>query len=192
MENKPTNAQVDEDTVRLNAVSTLIEMTGANMADENFHQTPERVVKAWRNEIFAGYKADVAKILSTTFESDADQIVLCKDIELYSMCSHHLLPFVGKAHVAYIPNGRVVGLSKLARVVDAFARRAQLQERLTNDVANAIMEHLKPHGVAVIVEASHFCMRMRGVSKQNSTMVTSALKGAFLEAAVRNELMNLI
>lgn len=192
MENQSSDAQVHENSLERQAVKTLIQMTGAPLDDENFDRTPERVVKAWKNEIFVGYGADIGSILETRFSSEADQMVICKDIELYSMCSHHLLPFTGRAHVAYIPNGKVVGLSKLARLVDAFARRAQLQERLTHQIAEALMTHLSPRGVGVVIEASHFCMRMRGVAKQNSTMVTSALEGSFRDREVREEFLNLI
>lgn len=192
MENKPTDAQVDENRLAQQAVIDLLSITGADLSDENFHDTPKRVVKSWKNEIFSGYDADISKILETRFSSDADQMVICRDIELYSMCSHHLLPFTGRAHVAYIPDGNVVGLSKLARLVDAFARRAQLQERLTTQIAQALMEHLRPRGVAVVIQATHFCMRMRGVAKQNSHMVTCALEGVFREEAVRSEFLNLI
>lgn len=192
MADQSTNAQVDQRAVGQKAVLDLLGTIGADLSDENFTETPKRVAKAWQTEIFAGYGANIGEILTTRFSSDADQMVICKDIELYSMCSHHLLPFTGKAHVAYIPDGKVVGLSKLARLVDAFARRAQLQERLTHQVAAALMEHLAPKGVGVVIQATHFCMRMRGVAKQNSSMVTCALEGNFRAPEVRSEFFNLI
>lgn len=146
--------------------------------------TPDRVAKSY-GEMLSGYGVDVAAILSRQFDSDDDVtpyggIVLLRDIEIYSLCEHHMLPFVGRAHVAYIPNGnRVVGISKLARVVDAFARRLQIQERLTAQIADALETELKAKGVAVIIEAEHFCIRMRGVGKQNSVMITEDMRGDF-------------
>jgi GTP cyclohydrolase I len=165
---------------------------GEDPKREGLLKTPERVEKAW-NEIFAGYKKD-PKDLLTTFDSDGcDQVVLLKDIELFSMCEHHLLPFFGVAHVAYIPNKKVIGISKLARLLDIYARRAQIQERIGEQVTTALMEHLSPKGAACIIEATHMCMRMRGVSKQHSTMVTSSMKGVFFtDSAARSELMQLI
>jgi len=157
--------------------------------------TPRRVVKSWI-ELFAGYAQDPKKILGTTFMQEGykyDQIILCKNIEMYSTCEHHMLPFYGHAHVAYIPNDRVVGLSKLARLVECFARRLQIQEKLTEQIAQAIEEVLQPKGVAVIIEAKHHCMCSRGASKQHSAMTTSALRGVFkTKTAARAELMTLI
>jgi len=163
---------------------------------EGLVETPKRIVNSWR-EIFSGYGKDPADLMKT-FDGDGhDQIVVLKDIELYSMCEHHMLPFVGKAHVAYVPDKRVLGVSKLARLVDLFARRLQIQERLGDQVVDALMQHLQPRGAACIIEAVHYCMRMRGVSKQHSTMITSSLRGVFREKdtnglAARNELMQLI
>jgi len=141
-----------------------------------------------------GYRQSVAEIVnSAIFDSDASEIILVKDIELYSMCEHHLLPFIGRAHVAYIPNGKVIGLSKVARVVDVFARRLQIQENLTAQIAEALMNCLEPDGVAVVVEAKHLCMMMRGVEKQNSVMKTSCLLGSFKEdARTRSEFLSLL
>jgi len=153
--------------------------------------TPKRVVKMW-DEIYSGYKQDPAQLL-TTFEAGTyDQIVLLKDVELYSMCEHHMLPFYGKAHVAYIPDKKVIGISKLARLVDIYARRLQIQERIGEQVTGDLMKYLKPQGAACIIEATHMCMRMRGVSKQNSIMITSSIKGICLEKEVKEELISLI
>lgn len=162
---------------------------------EGLRDTPKRVVKSWI-ELYGGYALDPKKILQTTFKQEGyeyDEMVLLKDIELYSTCEHHMLPFYGRAHVAYIPNAnRVVGLSKLARLVDCFARRLQIQEKLTNQIADAIVECLEPMGAAVVVEAKHHCMCARGVGKQNSTMKTSALRGVFKEKnEVRQEFLRL-
>lgn len=178
----------------IEAVETIIKtIVGPDFKnDENLSQTPKRVAKSW-SEIYSGYSLDPAKILATDFPSDGyDQMVISKDIEIYSMCSHHMLPFFGKAHLAYIPGERVVGLSKLARLVDCFSKRLQIQERLTQQVSNAMQEHLQPKGVMVVIEAQHMCMTMRGVGKQNSWMVTSAFKGAFEKDEVRQEFLQLI
>jgi GTP cyclohydrolase I len=165
---------------------------GEDPEREGLQKTPYRIVKMW-DEIFAGYEMDSADLL-TTFAADGyDEIVLLKDIELYSMCEHHMLPFFGKAHVAYIPDKKVIGISKLARLVDIYAKRLQIQERLGDQVTDALMKHLKPKGAACIIEATHMCMRMRGVQKQNSVMTTSSMKGAFYkEQATRGELLQLI
>lgn len=160
--------------------------------DDNTLDTPQRVVKSW-SQIYGGYSQSPDEILARRFPgSGYDQMVVLKDIEMYSMCSHHMLPFFGKAHIAYIPKSEVVGLSKLARLVDCFSKRLQIQEKLTQQIADAIKEHLKPDGVMVIIEAQHMCMTMRGVGKQNSTMTTSAIKGAFKESGVREEFLSLI
>lgn len=159
---------------------------------EGLLETPKRVVKSWQ-EIYSGYKQDPAELFKTFDADGCDQIVLCKDIELYSMCEHHMLPFFGVAHVAYIPSNKVIGISKLARLVDLYSRRLQIQERIGEQVTKALMTYLAPKGAACIIEATHMCMRMRGVSKQNSTMVTSSLKGAFFSnPSARQELMQLI
>lgn len=168
--------------------------TGAFLR-EGLQETPKRVVKSFI-ELYGGYAMDPKKILGTTFAQEGysyDEMVLCKGIELYSTCEHHMLPFYGVAHVAYIPSTRVVGLSKLARLVDAFARRLQIQEKLTNQIAEALVDNLKPKGVAVLIESKHHCMCARGVGKQNSSMVTSALRGVFkTKAAARAEFMEAI
>jgi GTP cyclohydrolase IA len=181
--------------IRLSKEGTIretLKYLGEDPNREGLIDTPKRVVKSW-GEIYSGYEKD-PKDLLTTFDSDGyDQIVVLKDIELYSMCEHHMLPFFGKAHVAYIPNGRVIGISKLARLVDLFARRLQIQERIGQQVTNALMEYLDPKGAACIIEATHMCMRMRGVAKQNSIMITSSMTGVFMtKPETRNELTQLI
>lgn len=180
-----------EDSIQQTIVRQL-EYIGEDPNREGLKETPNRSVQAW-GEIFAGYQKDPANLL-TTFNTDGyDQMILSRDIEVYSMCEHHILPFFGKAHVAYIPGERIIGISKLARLVDIYARRLQIQERLGEQVTSAMMEHLKPKGAACIIEAQHLCMMMRGVGKQNSVMITSSLKGMFLENSfARNELLQLI
>ena len=155
-------------------------------------RTPHRAAKAI--EYFtSGYAMDIEKVLNgAVFEEPNDEMVVVKDIDFYSMCEHHLIPFFGRAHIAYIPNGRIVGISKLPRIVDVFARRLQVQERMTRQIADTVMEHLRPRGVAVVCEAQHMCMMMRGVEKQNSTTVTSAMIGAFKEPQTRAEFMSII
>lgn len=162
-----------------NAVKTMIRTVGEDPDREGLVRTPERVYKAFEF-IYGGYKQDPREVLkSALFTSSNDEMVLIKDIELYSTCEHHLLPIIGRAHVAYIPDGRVVGLSKIPRVVDIFARRMQIQEQLTEQVADAIMDTIQPLGVAVVIQARHMCMEMRGVEKINSTTTSSALRGLF-------------
>jgi len=174
------------------AVRSLLLALGENPEREGLADTPRRVAKMYR-ELFAGVAADPAVHLKRVFHEQYDEVVLLRDIDFHSLCEHHLLPFHGKAHVAYLPNGKVVGLSKLARTVDAFARRPQVQERMTCQIADALMTHLEPKGVVVVVEAEHLCMKMRGVQKPNGTMVTSAVRGTFKEnAAARAEVMSLI
>lgn len=171
----------------------IIELTGENADREGLIKTPERAAKALQFNT-QGYGQDAVAILnSARFKEDVSEMVIVKDIELYSMCEHHLHPFIGKAHIAYVPNGYITGLSKLARVVDIFARRLQVQERLTTQILGAIKESLKPQGVAVVIEAKHLCMMMRGVQKQNSVTTTSAFDGVFLDNHVtRNEFLKLI
>ena len=159
----------------------ILEALGEDPNREGLIKTPERVAKALQF-LTHGYDLDAAKVLrSAMFEEEYSQMVVVKDIEVYSMCEHHMLPFFGKAHIAYIPNGHIVGLSKIPRVVDAFARRLQVQERLTNDIRDCIHGTLQPLGVAVVLECSHLCMQMRGIQKQNSVTTTSAFTGIFLE-----------
>ena len=171
----------------------LIELTGDDAEREGLIKTPERAAKAMQYNT-QGYHQDAVAILnSARFEEEVNEMVIVKDIELYSMCEHHLHPFFGKAHIAYIPNGYITGLSKLARVVDVYARRLQVQERLTTQILAAIKESLNPLGVAVVIEAKHLCMMMRGVQKQNSVTTTSAFDGELLTNHVtRNEFLKLI
>lgn len=171
----------------------ILEAVGEDPAREGLLKTPNRAARAYEF-LTNGYRQSIDEIVNDAiFSSDASEIVLVKDIELYSMCEHHLLPFIGKAHVAYIPNGKVIGLSKIARIVDIFARRLQIQEQLTVQIADALMKTLHPTGVAVVVEAKHLCMMMRGVEKQNSIMKTSCLLGSFKEdARTRAEFLALL
>lgn len=183
-------------TKELNQLETLYHQVLDNIGGERERQglenTPLRAAKALQF-LTKGYDQDPAAIIrSAMFDEEYSQMVLVKDIEVYSLCEHHMLPFFGKAHVAYIPNGRIVGLSKIPRIVDVFARRLQVQERLTNQIKNCIQETLEPVGVAVVIEAQHMCMQMRGVQKQNSVTTTSAFHGAFLEDSTRQEFVNLI
>jgi GTP cyclohydrolase I len=165
---------------------------GENSEREGLLKTPVRAAKAMQF-LTQGYDLNPAEILrSAMFKEDYSQMVIVKDIEVYSLCEHHLLPFFGKAHIAYIPNGHIVGLSKLPRVVDAFARRLQVQERLTNEIRDCIQDTLNPLGVAVVIECSHLCMQMRGVQKQNSSTTTSAFSGEFLTSVTRKEFISLI
>ncbi|HEX6912453.1 MAG TPA: GTP cyclohydrolase I FolE [Longimicrobium sp.] len=174
-------------------VRQMLGMLGEDPARDGLLRTPERVEKSMR-WLTRGYGLSVHDAVgSAVFDEDHHNMVLVKDIEMYSMCEHHLLPFFGKVHVAYIPNGRIVGLSKLPRVVEVFARRLQVQERLTEQIAGALMEVLEPQGVGVVIEAAHLCMMMRGVEKQNSKTVTSAMKGVFLEdLRTREEFLRLV
>lgn len=171
---------------------SILQLLGEDPKREGLEKTPERVAKAMQF-LTQGYGIDANAILnSARFKEDVSEMIIVKDIELYSMCEHHMLPFYGKAHVAYIPNGYITGLSKIARVVDAFSRRLQVQERLTHQILNAIKETLNPIGVAVVIEASHLCMMMRGVEKQNSVTTTSAFWGEFEKNETRSEFTKLI
>jgi GTP cyclohydrolase I len=170
----------------------IITALGEDANRDGIVKTPERAAKAMQF-LTQGYDLNAVEILqSAIFDEDHSEMIVVKDIEVFSMCEHHLLPFYGKAHVAYIPNGKIVGLSKIPRVVDVFARRFQVQERLTTQIRDVIKETLKPHGVAVVIEAKHFCMMMRGVQKQNSSTTTSAFTGEFEKQATRNEFINII
>lgn len=172
--------------------SHVLDLLGEDKNREGLLKTPERVAKAMQF-LTQGYEMDAGEILnSALFKEDYSEMVVVKDIELYSLCEHHMLPFYGKAHIAYIPNGYVVGLSKIPRIVDVFAHRLQVQERLTHEILDAIDKNLKPHGVAVVIEASHMCMMMRGVQKQNSVTTTSAFTGEFKNNETRNEFLSLI
>jgi len=170
----------------------ILKLTGEDIARDGLNKTPERVAKSLQF-LLQGYKTDPVKILeSAMFKEDYRQMVIVKDIEIYSLCEHHMLPFFGKAHVAYIPDGMITGLSKIARVVDVFARRLQVQERLTSQIKNCIQDTLKPLGVAVVIEAQHLCMQMRGIQKQHSITTTSDFTGAFQRNATRDEFIKLI
>jgi GTP cyclohydrolase I len=176
----------------MHAYKDVITAIGENPDREGLLKTPERMAKAMQF-LTQGYEMDAKAILeSAKFKEAYSEMVVVKNIELYSMCEHHLLPFFGKAHIAYIPNGYITGLSKLARVVDCFSRRLQVQERLTHQILDAIQDSLQPMGVAVVIEAQHLCMMMRGVQKQNSMTTTSAFSGQFAEEATRSEFMKLI
>jgi len=170
----------------------ILKLLGEDNLREGLDKTPERVAKSMQF-LLQGYKTDPVEILkSALFKEDYRQMVIVKDIEIYSMCEHHLLPFFGKAHVAYIPNGTITGLSKIARVVDVFSRRLQVQERLTMQIKDCIQDTLKPLGVAVVIEAQHLCMQMRGIQKQHSITTTSDFTGAFQKTATRDEFIKLI
>ncbi len=170
----------------------IIEKIGEDPTREGLVKTPERVAKAMQF-LTSGYHQNAADILrGAMFKEDYRNMVIVKDIEFYSMCEHHMLPFFGKTHIAYIPDGYIVGLSKIPRIVDVFARRLQVQERLTNQILDCIQTTMKPMGVAVIIEASHMCMMMRGIQKQNSVTTTSAFMGAFKQQETRNEFLNLV
>jgi GTP cyclohydrolase I len=186
--------QYNPHTVKLIADNyrKILKALGADPDREGLLKTPERVAKALQF-LTHGYDLDPAQILrSAMFKEEYQQMVIVKDIEIYSLCEHHLLPFFGKAHVAYIPNGHIVGLSKIPRVVDAYARRLQVQERLTVEIRNCIQETLKPLGVAVVIEAQHLCMVMRGIQKQHSIATTSAFTGEFEQERTRSEFLRLI
>lgn len=181
------------ETAFQSAVRDMLELVGENPDRDGLLKTPERVERSMR-WLTRGYDLDAAEVIGDAlFEETHQNMIVVRDIEFYSMCEHHMLPFFGKAHVAYIPNGRIVGLSKVARVVDVFARRLQVQERLTDQIAEALDEALAPRGVGVVLEASHFCMMMRGVEKQGSRTLTSALRGNFREdASTRDEFLRLV
>ena len=173
-------------------VKLILEGVGEDPTRAGLLNTPDRVSRMYA-EIFSGLKEDSSQVLNTVFEEDYDEIVLLKDIPFVSLCEHHLMPFTGKAHVAYLPSGKIVGLSKLARAVDHFAKRPQVQERLTAQIADLISSALEPKGVTVVLEATHTCMTMRGVKKPGGVMTTSAMRGLMREnQATRNEVLNLI
>ena len=197
---------INNDTIDINSIQinddtsdkiadnylSILKSLGEDTTREGLEKTPRRVAKSLQF-LTQGNQIDPAKILrSALFKQDHQHMVVIKDIEMYSMCEHHILPFFGKVHIAYIPNGHIVGLSKIPRVVDAFARRLQVQERLTDQIKDCINDTLNPLGVAVVVEAKHLCMLMRGVEKQNSVATTSAFTGEFLNESTRSEFINLI
>jgi len=172
-------------------VQEMLTHIGEDPGRSGLVKTPERVETSLRY-LTQGYRTSVADIVNgAIFEEPHDSMVLVRDIEIYSMCEHHLLPFFGKAHIAYLPEGKIIGLSKIPRLLDVFARRLQVQERLTDEVADALMEVLEPRGVGVVIEAYHLCMMMRGVEKQHSKTVTSAMRGAFLDGKTRDEFLRL-
>jgi GTP cyclohydrolase I len=186
--------QYDEKTTQelLNTYKKTLSLIGEDPEREGLLKTPERVAKAMQY-MTQGYDLDAHAILnSAKFHEEVSEMIIVKDIELYSLCEHHMLPFFGKAHIAYIPNGWITGLSKIARVVDVFSRRLQVQERLTTQILHAIKETLNPLGVAVVIEAQHLCMMMRGVQKQNSVTTTSAFDGEFHKNSTRSEFVKLI
>jgi len=176
----------------LQKLKELIEFIGEDTTREGLIDTPKRIIKSWE-QLYSGYKKNPEDLL-TTFKSDGyDEIVLLKDIEFFSMCEHHMLPFIGKVHIGYIPNEKVIGVSKLARLVEIYSRRLQIQERLTKQIGDTLTKILKPAGVGVVIEAQHLCMKMRGVEKQNSVMVTSSMQGAFrTDDKTRTEFLQLI
>lgn len=183
--------EIDKDRIR-KAVRELIEAIGEDPEREGLRDTPRRIADMYA-EIFAGLSRDPSEVLGVTFEENHQEMVILRDIPFYSTCEHHFLPFHGVAHVGYIPRGRILGISKIARVVEIFARRPQLQERLTAQIADALMESLQPQGVGVVVEAEHLCMTMRGIKKAGAKVVTSASRGTFRDRAVtREEFLSLI
>ena len=191
---RESNRLPEKDLDRIaQAYRELLQGVGEDLNREGLRRTPDRAARALEF-LTQGYRQDLDEIINDAiFDSEASEIILVKDIELYSMCEHHLLPFIGRAHVAYIPNGKVIGLSKVARIVDVFARRLQIQENLTTQIAESLMGCLEPGGVAVVVEAKHLCMMMRGVEKQNSVMKTSCLLGSFKDdARTRSEFLSLL
>jgi GTP cyclohydrolase I len=174
------------------AVKTILELIGEDTQREGLLKTPQRVFKAYE-KLTEGYKKNPTEILkSALFDTKNQEMIVVKDIEFYSLCEHHLLPIIGRAHIAYIPKGKVVGLSKLPRVIEVFARRLQIQEEMTESIAESIMSTLEPLGVGVVIEARHMCMEMRGVEKVSSSTTTSSLKGIFLEQKSREEFFNII
>ena len=178
--NQPKTGDIDLIKIE-QAIRQILQAIGEDPDREGLKDTPSRVARSYQ-EMFAGLKEDPAMHLAKLFEQDNSEAVILRDIEFHSMCEHHLLPFIGKAHIAYLPsNGKVVGLSKLARTVETFARRPQMQERLTNQIADSLQKHLNPRGVAVLVEGEHFCMKMRGTRQDGATMVTSAFRGVLAD-----------
>lgn len=172
-------------------VKTIIDLIGDNCDREGLLETPDRVVKSW-DHLFSGYKKDPKDVFKVFADGKCDEMVILKDIEFYSTCEHHMIPFFGKISIGYIPNGKVIGVSKLARLVEIYARRLQVQERLVGQIADDIMKYLEPKGCMVIAEAKHLCMVARGVEKQNSVMITNAIRGNFKDQVVRDEFLKMI
>jgi GTP cyclohydrolase I len=186
----PWEGEMETDAA--DVVRRTLQLIGEDPAREGLRETPERVVRSWR-ELYSGYQQTPAAVLKCDFEADGyDEMIVCRNVQFYSTCEHHMQPFFGRAHVGYLPDKRVVGLSKLARLVDVFARRLQIQERLTEQIADALQNHIQPRGVAVVIEAQHFCMICRGVRKEQSSMITSSLKGCLRDPAARTEFFTLI
>lgn len=183
--------QLDPEVRIKNDLREILKYIGEDPTREGLVATPDRMMRSWK-ELFSGYGKNPKDILTVFDAENHDQMVVLKNIEIYSMCEHHFLPFVGEAHIAYIPQNKIVGISKLARIAEIYARRLQVQERLTDQIADCIVENIDPLGVGVVIEAQHLCMKSRGVEKQHSVMVTSALRGVFKEAAVREEFLELI
>ena len=186
MELKLTNTQDIEDKIR-----DILIFIGENPEREGLKETPKRIVKSWQ-KLFSGYGQDPKNILKTFIDGSCDEMVILKDIEFYSTCEHHFLPFYGKIAIGYLPNKKIVGVSKLARLVEIYARRLQVQERMTTQIADSLMEVLEPLGVMVYCEAQHLCMTARGIEKQSSLMITSAIRGGFQKPEVRQEFLSLI
>lgn len=185
METVYTNTQTIESSIR-----EILSYIGDDPNREGLKDTPRRIIKSW-DKLFGGYKKSLQDVAQVFKDGACDEMVILKDIEFYSTCEHHFLPFFGRIHIAYIPDGRVIGVSKLARLVEIFSRRLQIQERLVSQIADSIQQGLNPLGVMVVCEAQHFCMTCRGVEKQNSVMVTSAIRGVFEQSEVRNEALRL-
>jgi len=173
-------------------IRDFLEYIGEDPTREGLKETPKRIIKSW-DKLYSGYKQNPENVMKVFQDGACEDIVLLKNIELYSMCEHHCLPFFGQAHIAYIPNGKVIGISKLARLMEIYARRLQIQERIGDQITQALMKYLKPLGAACIIEAQHFCMKSRGIEKQNSIMVTSSMKGIFKsEPGMEIKLLSLI
>ena len=178
-------------TTKESHIKNLLISIGEDPDKEGLKDTPKRVVKSWET-LFGGYKQNPKDILNTTFNEDYKSMIICDNIDFYSTCEHHLLPFYGKCHIGYIPHKKIIGLSKMPRLVEVFSRRLQVQERLTEQIANSLMKFLDPLGVGVIIQAKHFCMMSRGVQKQNSSMITSSVRGIFQELHVKQEFNRLL
>ncbi len=193
IEGKMRKKQVDTQAELQKTIQRLLELVGEDPKREGLLKTPDRVARAWQF-LTKGYEQDIDEVLNKAiFKEKYDEMVIVKDIDFFSMCEHHLLPFYGRAHVAYIPNGKIVGLSKIPRIVEIFSRRLQVQERMTQQIAETLFQALEPDGVGVVIEAKHLCMMMRGVEKQNSTATTSAMLGSFRDdQSTRSEFLNLV
>lgn len=184
--------ETDEQDSIEDAVTRQLQYIGEDLSREGLAETPARVVKSWAH-LFSGYNTKIEDLMTIFTDGACDEMVILKDIEFYSTCEHHLLPFMGVAHIAYIPNGKVIGISKLARLLEMFSRRLQIQERIGEQITSALMQHLEPKGAACVIESEHLCMKIRGVEKKNSKMITSSLKGVFMEKPeVRAEFMGFI